>query len=111
MDKTTKGVIIGASVGVLAGAIAGILFAPQSGKETREDIKKYLHEMKEKIAFELAKVGKITKEKYDEVVAKVVKIYEMEKKITAEDAADIKNKLENNYGEVVKIATEKSEEK
>ena len=110
MDKTTKGVIIGASVGVLAGAIAGILFAPQSGKETREDIKKYLQEMKEKIAQELAKVGKITKEKYDEVVNKVVKIYEMEKKITAEDAADIKAKLENNYGEVVKIATESKKE-
>lgn len=109
MDKTTKGIIIGASVGVLAGAIAGILFAPQSGKETREDIAKYLHEMKEKIAQELAKMGTITKEKYDEVVNKVVKIYEMEKKITSKDAADIKDKLEKNYNEVVRIAAEKSQ--
>jgi gas vesicle protein len=106
MDKTTKGVIIGASVGVLAGAIAGILFAPQSGKETREDIAKYLNEIKEKIADELSKVGKITKEKYDEVVAKVVKIYEMEKKISSEDSADIKGRLEKNYNEVIKVATE-----
>ncbi|MFA6492862.1 MAG: YtxH domain-containing protein [Patescibacteria group bacterium] len=111
MDKTTKGIIIGASVGVLAGAIAGILFAPQSGKETREDIKKYLHEIKEKIAEELSLVGDITKEKYDEVVGKVVKIYETEKKITSEDATDIKDKLKNNYHEVVKIATEKTDKK
>ena len=110
MDKTTKGVIIGASVGVLAGAIAGILFAPQSGKETREDIKKYLHEMKEKIAEELSKVGEITKEKYDEVVGKTVKIYETEKKISSEDAADIENRLKNNYDEVAKIASEPEKE-
>jgi len=105
MDKTTKGVIIGASVGVLAGAIAGILFAPKSGKETRKDIAKYLYEIKEKIADELSKVGKITKEKYGEVVNKVLKIYEVEKKITAEDAVDIKNKLTKNYEKVAKIAT------
>ena len=110
MDKTTKGVIIGASVGVLAGAIAGILFAPQSGKETREDIKQYLHEMKEKIAEELAQLGELTKDKYDEVVGKVVKMYETEKKISTEDAADIKEKLENNYEEIAKIAAEKDKE-
>ena len=106
MDKTTKGVIIGASVGVLAGAIAGVLFAPQSGKETREDIAKYLHEIKEKIADELSKIGKITKEKYDEVVGKVVKIYETEKKISSKDSADIKDRLVKNYDEVMKVATE-----
>jgi len=111
MDKTTKGVIIGASVGVIAGAIAGVLFAPQSGEETREDIAKYLHEMKEKIAEQIAKAGKMTKEKYDEIVDKVVRIYEAEKKITASDAADIKKRLENNYQEIMKIAAEKPEEK
>ena len=110
MDKTTKGVIIGASVGVIAGAIAGVLFAPQSGKETREDIKKYLHEIKEKIAEELVKVGEVTKEKYDEIVGKTVKIYETEKKISSEDAADIKDKLEKNYDEVVKVAAEPAKE-
>lgn len=104
MDKTTKGVIIGASVGVLAGAIAGVLFAPKSGKETRKDIAKYLHEMKEKIAEELAKVGDITKEKYNAVVSKVVKIYETEKRISTKDAADIKKKLENNYQQVAEVA-------
>lgn len=105
MEKTTKGVIIGASVGVLAGAIAGILFAPQSGKETREDIAKYLHQIKEDIAKELANAGKVTKEKYNEVVGKVVAIYETEKKISSKDATDIKAKLINNYHQVAKVAS------
>lgn len=108
MDKTTKGVIIGASVGVLAGAIAGVLFAPQSGKKTRKDIAKYLHEMKEKIAEELSKAAEITKDKYNEIVGKVVKIYETEKKISKKDAADIKDKLGKNYQEIAKIAAKPS---
>lgn len=106
MDKQNKGIIIGASVGALAGVIAGILLAPQSGKETRADIAKYIHEMKNKIAEELTKAGEVTKESYNEIVEKIVKVYELEKKITAEDAQDIKEKLNNNYDEVVKTIKE-----
>ena len=102
MDKQTKGIIIGASAGILAGAIAGILFAPKSGKETRADIANYAHEIKDKIAVELDKAGKVTREAYNEIVAKVVKVYELEKKITAEDAKDMKEKLDANYEEVKK---------
>lgn len=106
MDKQTKGIMIGASVGVLAGAIAGVLFAPKSGKETRADIANYVHEMKDKIAEELAKAGDVTKEAYNEIVEKIVKVYELEKKITAEDAKDIKEKLDANYEQVVKAIRE-----
>jgi gas vesicle protein len=106
MDKKNKGLIIGASVGILAGAIAGILLAPKSGKETRADITKYVHEMKDKIAEELAKAGKVTKEVYTEIVGKIVKVYELEKKITAEDVKDIKQKLSDNYEEVKKVIKE-----
>ena len=34
--------------GVIIGAAAGVLFAPQSGKETREDLKKLGLDLKEK---------------------------------------------------------------
>jgi gas vesicle protein len=106
MDKQNKGIIIGASVGALAGVIAGILLAPQSGKETRADIAKYIHEMKDKIAEELAKAGEVTKESYNEIVEKIVKVYELDKKITVEDAQDIKEKLNDNYDQVVKTVKE-----
>lgn len=39
MDKRTKKFAIGALVAAAAGYVAGILTAPKSGKETREDIK------------------------------------------------------------------------
>jgi gas vesicle protein len=40
MDKnTTKKVVIGVMAGLAAGYVAGILTAPKSGKETRQDIK------------------------------------------------------------------------
>lgn len=106
MDKQSKGVIIGAGVGILAGAIAGILLAPKSGKETRADIANYVIEMKDKIAEELTKAGKVSKEAYNAIVDKVVKVYELEKKITAEDAQDIKDKLDSNYEEVKKAIKE-----
>jgi len=106
MDKQSKGVIIGASAGVLAGVIAGVLLAPKSGKETRADIGKYVHEMKDKIEGELTKAGKVTKETYNEIVEKIVKVYELEKKITAKDAKDIREKLDNNYEEVKKAIKE-----
>ena len=39
MENNTK-IIIAAAAGIAAGAIVGILFAPASGKETRNRIKK-----------------------------------------------------------------------
>jgi len=102
MDKKSKGIIIGASVGVLAGVIAGVLFAPKSGKQTRADIAKYVVEMKDKIADELTKAGAVTKEGYNAIVEKIVKVYEVGKKITADDAKEIKSKLDSNYEEVKK---------
>ena len=102
MEKQSKGALIGATVGVLAGAIAGILLAPKSGKETRDDLVKQIHEMKDKIAEELTKVGDVTKETYNGIVDKVVKVYELGKKITTEDADDIRKRLDDNYDKVVK---------
>ena len=102
MEKESKGIIIGATVGVLAGAIAGILLAPKSGKETRANITNYIHEMKNKIADELDKAENMTKNTYNKIVEKIVKVYELEKKITKKDAKDIEEKLDKNYEHVIK---------
>ena len=40
---------IGVLLGVIAGVAAGFLFAPQSGRETREKIGERFHEIKEKV--------------------------------------------------------------
>lgn len=106
MEKGTKGAIITGAAMAVAATIATLLLAPKSGKETREDIKSYIHEMKDKIADELTKMGDIPKDAYNELVEKIVKVYELEKKITAEEAEDIRQKLDQNYEEIKKIIKE-----
>lgn len=38
--KKAKGIAIGTTLGITAGLASGLLFAPKSGKETREGLKK-----------------------------------------------------------------------
>lgn len=110
MDKQAKGILKGATVGLIAGAIGGILLAPKSGKETREDIKKYLMEIRDKISDELGKAGEVTKDKYHAIVSKIVKGYEQAKKLTKKQANEISSELEENYEEVAR-ATKSAKDK
>jgi gas vesicle protein len=65
--------ILGAAIGAIAGAVAGILFAPKSGKETRKIIgdkaKDYVEKGKEMVE----KGTEATKEKIKEVADTVSK--------------------------------------
>lgn len=45
-DNTGKKLALGAVIGVVAGFVTGILTAPKSGKETRQDIKKTANNVK-----------------------------------------------------------------
>jgi len=76
--NTAGKVAAGLTLGAIFGAIAGVLFAPKSGKETREDIKKLADETKEKgeELFENAK---------KEVSLKVENLKKAGKKINGED--------------------------
>jgi gas vesicle protein len=112
-----KGLIIGA----LGGAVAGILLAPKSGEETREDIKKLGLDLKEKAVdtYEKAraevekkikqvkKAGeKIDEEKYKRIVAEVVEEFKSDAKITSSAAKKLGEQLSSDWemvkGEVVR---------
>ncbi|MGL4741397.1 MAG: YtxH domain-containing protein [Sarcina sp.] len=49
MAKTAKTVGVTAIIGASVGALGGVLFAPKSGKETREDIKNSALDANEKL--------------------------------------------------------------
>lgn len=65
--------------GAIAGLITGILIAPKSGKETRQDVKETLGKLKNDISEKLSGLSEVTKDSYDDVINEVVDAYEREK--------------------------------
>lgn len=107
-DDFFKGLVFG----VALGATAGILLAPKSGAETREDLKKLAEdlgdkatdlykdarkEVNKKIA-ELKKAGqKIDYEEYKRLVGKVVDEVKKDGKVTAQVAKQIGEQLGEDW--------------
>lgn len=58
----SKRFAMGALVGLAAGVIAGMLTAPKSGRETREDIKQRANDLKQKANDTAEQVGGKTEE-------------------------------------------------
>lgn len=70
--KNPLGKIFAFIGGAVAGAVAGILLAPKSGKETREDIARAFEEYRDKIKAILEEKGiKLNKEEFEKFVAAV----------------------------------------
>jgi gas vesicle protein len=86
--------------GAMLGLLAGLLVAPKSGKETRDNLKKHYEEITDRICEELARLKVITRETYSEVVVAVVRGFEEARKITAEEAAEIKDELKKGFEEI-----------
>ncbi|MEN6620019.1 MAG: YtxH domain-containing protein [Smithella sp.] len=78
-DNCMKGVILGG----LAGAALGILCAPKSGKETRQQICRSSEE-----------VFKKAKSQYEEIIKTIEKLAEAEKEMIVEQKGRMKNALE-----------------
>ncbi len=98
-------------LGLITGAMAGVLFSPKSGKDTREDMRWYYFEMKDRIFENLSQIKNITKDTYDNVVKSVVSGYEDTKKITEKEAAEIKKELMEGYDRIKKMNLEPKEPK
>ena len=110
-DKTfsfLKGILVGA----IAGAVTGVLLAPKSGAETREDLKKLAVDfgdkanelytkastiLKEKLT-SLKKAGKqINRESYLELVSQVVDEIKKDGLVTEEVAQKISAQLKTDW--------------
>jgi gas vesicle protein len=88
--------------GALLGLIAGLLVAPRSGKETRENIKKHYEEISDRISEELSRFKDITKETYAQVVGTVVHGFVEARKITSDEAAELKGELKKGFERIRK---------
>jgi len=102
----------GLFLGVIAGAAAGILLAPKSGKETQEDIKKLAKEytekavdmytatkkMMEKKLANVKKLGaKLDESKYMDLVNEVIDEVKSDGTVTAEVAKKLGTQLRNDW--------------
>jgi gas vesicle protein len=90
--------------------MAGILLAPQSGKETREDIKKFVDDSKVKIAKKVHEVGELTKEQYEKIVDLVVDEGSKTIDVTKEDLNQLKTDLKERY-DAVKVRLQTGDSK
>lgn len=86
--------------GVLWGVLAGILLAPKSGRETRDEIKKTYGEITDRISEELALLKEVTADTYNEVTQSVVNAYLEAKKITKNEAEQIVAELKESYDKI-----------
>lgn len=102
----------GLFIGAIAGAAAGILLAPKSGKETQEDIKKLAEEYKDKavdmytatkrmMEKKLANVkklgAKLDESKYMDLVNEVIDEVKSDGSVTAEVAKKLGTQLRNDW--------------
>ncbi len=117
MAENGKSFAKGAIFGVISGALAGILLAPKSGKETREDIKKLSVELQDKAeeiytnakkqlatkVENVKKAGKsIDETKYKELIAEVVDDFKTNQKITQQTAVKLGEILRKDWEKVKK---------
>lgn len=128
MAKNSGKFFMAGLLGALAGAVGGLLLAPKSGKETREDIAKLALQISKKVKTEASETklrvkdvyGKATEEavrKYNEIksaiVSKIATVknagMEIDKekygKVVDEVVADFKGDIEGAKGSVTKITS------
>ncbi len=107
-DKGVKKNVLAAALGALVGGIAGILFAPKSGKETRGDIKKAVERATAEIREKAEEVRDLTVEKYQAIVDEVTEEYQELRELGAEKLGEIRENLYKNYQKVKKGGTKTS---
>ncbi len=97
---------IGALIGMAAGAIAGILAAPKSGKETRADISRKAGELKDTASDKLADAKDFASDKLDDAkeftsarVEDTKKFFDKEKKAAIKEAKKTKHDIKRELDE------------
>lgn len=98
---------LGAVVAALSGFVAGVLTAPKSGKETRDDLKNDALKAKDTVTKEAEKAKELATEKVEEVkqkAEKTVKDVKAKAEAVADDVADQANDLKARAEQAVEGA-------
>ena len=116
-NNSAESFIKGFVLGIVGGGVAGILLAPKSGAETREDIKKLAIDLKEKatdlyaearkeIDKKIAQVkkagGKINEDTYKSLVSEVVEEFKQDAEVTSSVAKKLGEQLKADWSMIKK---------
>lgn len=96
-----KNLLKGILFGLAVGGIAGVLLAPKSGKQTRQDLKRAYKVTSKDIAKKLNSIEDISKSKYDQIVEVVLSEYQKLDPMTKEQLESLKTILQNKWNEIV----------
>jgi len=114
MSKDSK-LLLGLIVGVAAGAAAGLLIAPSSGKETREKIKEASTNFKEDLDKKLNELSsKLDKETIDDIKNQFGNLKGKAKEeydIVAKKVKDLEHEIETKIKDLKKQAAKLNSEK
>ena len=117
MQNSTESFLKGLVIGAIGGAVAGILLAPKSGAETREDIKHFAEDIKDKATDMYSKAQKevqkkieavkragkmIDEGKYKSIVNEVVEEFKQDAEVTSSAAKKLGEQLKGDWNMVKK---------
>ncbi len=98
---STKNLFKALLAGLAIGGILGVLLAPKSGKQVRQDLRKAYKATSKDIAKRINNIEDISKSKYDQVVEAVVNEYKKLDPMTQEQVESLKSTLQNKWSEIV----------
>ncbi|NBP57097.1 YtxH domain-containing protein [bacterium] len=96
-----KNLFKGLLAGLAIGGILGILLAPKSGKQVRQDLKKAYRATSKDIARRINEIEDISQSKYEQVVEAVINEYKKLDPMTQEQIESLKSTLQNKWSEIV----------
>ena len=99
---SNKNLFKGIMAGLAIGGVIGVLFAPKSGRQTRQDLKRAYKATSKDIAKRINDLEDISQSKYDQIVDAVVNEYQKLDPITQEQIDALKATLQDKWNEVAK---------
>lgn len=91
-----KGIITGLAIG----GVLGVLFAPKSGRQTRQDLRRAYKATSKDIAKRISDLEDISQAKYNQIVDAVVNEYQKLDPITQEQIDALKEVLQQKWNEI-----------
>lgn len=98
---SVKKVVRGFAMGAALGAIAGILFAPRSGKESQKLLKAKAHAIKGMVAAKAAALKKLSEKAYEGLVEEAIELAKKQK-MTKKQIEALKKDLLMRYKDLKK---------